>query len=284
MAIFNQFPWVNYKEYNLDWVIRTVKSALEDVSDAVSQYFADHIDTTLTQSGDAADAYATGTRIGSVQSSVTTLAGRVTTAEGTITSLDTRMTTAETAIADMETVYMYVRTAGLGSPINDYQASLQIHSGSTQAATAQAMLNDYANNRPFTLIFRILTSDEPEDYIAYNIKPNMMNDELAGLIFSAGDFTMDTGTATPEIADVYYNKIVLRDQGNADFEWVGGDFNSLLAMEEMQIPVDITIYAQNDDIHAQCSCIGKPAAQQVSVYYNYGGSEVNAVCSAGVWQ
>ena len=65
MSIFNQFPWTNFREYNLDWVIRTVQdcketvdAALADVSNAVAMYFADHIDTTLSVSGDAADAAA----------------------------------------------------------------------------------------------------------------------------------------------------------------------------------------------------------------------------------
>ena len=70
MSIFNQFPWTNFREYNLDWVIRTVQdckdtvdAALADVSNAVAMYFLDHIDTTLSVSGDAADAAATGNKI-----------------------------------------------------------------------------------------------------------------------------------------------------------------------------------------------------------------------------
>lgn len=88
MAIFNQWPWTNFREYNLDWVIRTVKScqetvasALEDVSDAVSQYFADHIDTTLSVSGDAADAAAVGGRLATINNTLTNHSGRIQTLE-----------------------------------------------------------------------------------------------------------------------------------------------------------------------------------------------------------
>lgn len=81
MAIFNQFPWTNFREYNLDWVVRTVKSALEDVYETVQTYFSDHVDTTLSVAGDAADAKKTGDEI-------TALKGRMTTAEGKITALE----------------------------------------------------------------------------------------------------------------------------------------------------------------------------------------------------
>lgn len=89
MSIFNQFPWTNFREYNLDWVIRTVQdckdtvdAALADVSNAVATYFAQHIDTTLTQAGEAADAAVTGTRISANASNITNLQGRMTTVEG----------------------------------------------------------------------------------------------------------------------------------------------------------------------------------------------------------
>lgn len=69
MSIFNQFPYTNVHEMNLDWVIKTVKNALEDVEDVVSQYFADHLDSSLSDPNKAAQAYATGQRIGNLESS-----------------------------------------------------------------------------------------------------------------------------------------------------------------------------------------------------------------------
>lgn len=88
MSIFNQFPWTNFREYNLDWVIKTVKeckatvdSALADVSNAVALYFTDHIDTTLTQSGDAADAATVGGRLTTVNNSISNHGGRILTLE-----------------------------------------------------------------------------------------------------------------------------------------------------------------------------------------------------------
>lgn len=81
MSIFNQFPWTNFREYNLDWVIRTVKDALENIYDTVQTYFSDHVDATLTIQGDAADAKKTGDEI-------TSLKGRMTSAEGSISALE----------------------------------------------------------------------------------------------------------------------------------------------------------------------------------------------------
>ena len=80
MSIFNQFPWTNFREYNLDWVIRTVKDALENIYDTATQVCADHVDDTLTIQGDAADAKKTGDEI-------TSLKNRMTTAEGTLSTL-----------------------------------------------------------------------------------------------------------------------------------------------------------------------------------------------------
>lgn len=91
MAIFNQFPWTNFREYNLDWIISkvkaltstvddlntTVENALTDVSDAVSDYFTTHIDSSLTRSGDAADAAVVGQRLTTTNNNITSLTGQV---------------------------------------------------------------------------------------------------------------------------------------------------------------------------------------------------------------
>jgi len=82
MSIFNQFPWTNFREYNLDWVIRTVQDALENIYDTATQIYADHIDATLSIQGDAADAKKTGDEINSLKGRMTTAEGKITTLEG----------------------------------------------------------------------------------------------------------------------------------------------------------------------------------------------------------
>ena len=87
MSIFNQFPWTNFREYNLDWVIRTVKDALENIYDTATQVYADRIDATLSIQGDAADAKKTGDEITSLKNRMTTAEGDITNLQGDITAL-----------------------------------------------------------------------------------------------------------------------------------------------------------------------------------------------------
>ena len=97
MSVFPSWPWTNYNNYNLDWVIKTVKEcketveeALADVSNAVATYFAEHIDTTLTRSGEAADAAAVGNRLGQLSSNISSV-------QASIPDLDVTLTSAQAA-------------------------------------------------------------------------------------------------------------------------------------------------------------------------------------------
>lgn len=97
MSVFPSWPWTNLHEDNQDWLVKTVEEcentveeALADVSDAVSTYFADHIDTTLTQSGKAADAAAVGNRLG-------TLSGNISSVQASIPELDVTLSSPQAA-------------------------------------------------------------------------------------------------------------------------------------------------------------------------------------------
>lgn len=128
MSIFNQFPWTNFREYNLDWVIKTVKSSLEDVSDAVSTYFAEHIDNTLSVSGDAADAAVTGTRIASNASNISNLQGRMTTVEGYGSDITTLQSDVAALQGVQNSIFKFVYVVNTNSSwINNY---VEIESGS----------------------------------------------------------------------------------------------------------------------------------------------------------
>lgn len=67
MSVFPSWPWSNFHEMNLDWVLKTVKSCKEavdsipsTVTTIVNNYFTAHVDDTLTVAGDAADAKTVG--------------------------------------------------------------------------------------------------------------------------------------------------------------------------------------------------------------------------------
>lgn len=108
MSVFPSWPWTNFHEMNLDWVIKTVKEcketveeALADVSNAVATYFADHIDTTLTRSGEAADAAAVGNRLGQLSNNIsnvqTTLSDDISSVQASIPELDVTLTSPQAA-------------------------------------------------------------------------------------------------------------------------------------------------------------------------------------------
>lgn len=108
MSVFPSWPWTNFHEENQSWLIKTVREcketvaeALADVSNAVATYFAGHIDTSLTQSGKAADAAAVGNRLGQLSGNIsnvqTTLSNDILSVQASIPDLDETLTSAQAA-------------------------------------------------------------------------------------------------------------------------------------------------------------------------------------------
>ena len=198
MSIFNQFPWVNYREYNLDWVIRTVKKALEDVSDAVSTYFADHIDTTLSVSGAAADAATVGSRL--------------TTINGSLTSLGTRVTTLE------NTAVHYYNFKKQGMDVN-----IIPNPQMTARTTTDALLADISNNYQYVILFEGFPAEnvcvDPDD--SDNL---LFNSTLYNVVF---DTTLPKGSFTARV-DVAAAPVVIDDTASPAVYAVG-DFATLKA-------------------------------------------------------
>lgn len=95
MSIFSQWPWVSYNEYNLDWVIKKVKSIEDNITQLVIDATSSILDATLTDPTKAAQAKVTGDEIRANASNITNLQGRMTTAEGTITADGLRITALE---------------------------------------------------------------------------------------------------------------------------------------------------------------------------------------------
>lgn len=113
MSVFPSWPWTNFHEYNLDWVIKKVKYIEEHLEEIVVDATSDMLDDTLTNPDKAAQAKVTGdairgnaadiasldTTVQGITNNVTNLTTRVTRNEGTInnllaadTSMDHRIT------------------------------------------------------------------------------------------------------------------------------------------------------------------------------------------------
>lgn len=198
MSIFNQFPWVNFQNLNLDWCVRTVKdcketvdAALQDVSNAVAQYFADHIDTTLTQSGEAADAAAVG--------------GRLTTINNTLTNYGGQLNTLRDNI-----IYVYRFT----------------NTGGTLSANAGVDVMDIIHNWQDHDPFQIYIDDLP----AYNIDIHLQvgyNDRwIINGDHVEGSFTYETYTDTGSISIHTEEAQIVRIKGTAGaYSYGYGDYS-----------------------------------------------------------
>ena len=198
MAIFSQFPWLNFHEMNLDWCIRTVKScqetvesALADVSNAVAMYFADHIDTTLTQAGDAADAAAVGSRLMTVNNTLSNHGGRIHTLENNI-------------------IYVYRFTS----------------SGGTLSANAGVDVMDIIHNWQDHEPFMIMIDDLP----AYNLDIHLQTGYNDRWIINgdhvSGSFTYETYTNTGSISIIAEEAQIVRIKGTAGaYSYGAGDYN-----------------------------------------------------------
>ena len=95
MSIFTQWPWTNFNEYNLDWVIKKVKYIEDHLAELVIDATSDILDATLTDPTKAAQAKVTGDGIRANASNITNLQGRMTTAENAITLDEGRLSALE---------------------------------------------------------------------------------------------------------------------------------------------------------------------------------------------
>ena len=198
MSIFNQFPWTNFREYNLDWVIRTVQdcketvdAALADVSNAVAMYFADHIDTTLSVSGDAADAAVVGGRLLTLNNSVSNHGGRIQTLED-----------------NMIYVYRFTNTGG----------TLSANAG----VDVMDIIHNWQDHDPFMIMI--------DDLPAYNLNINLLagyNDRwIIHGDHASGSFAYETYTDTGSISITAEDAQIVRIKGMAGaYSYGYGDYS-----------------------------------------------------------
>lgn len=163
MSVFPSWPWTNLHEENLDWLIQTVKAcktivddALADVSNAVATYFADHIDTTLTQSGEAADAAAVGNRLGALSNNIASVQASIPDLDVTLTSaqaaapaatVGSRLASIQNDITNLQTATSHhtYKITLTESPAGTYNCALTALEGMTVNQTVIQMSNDLYN-------------------------------------------------------------------------------------------------------------------------------------------
>ena len=199
MSIFNQFPWTNFREYNLDWVIRTVQdcketvdAALMDVSNAVAMYFADHIDTTLSVSGDAADAGAVGGRLLTINNTLSNHGGRIGTLEN-----------------NMIYVYRFTNTGG----------TLSANAG----VDVMDIIHNWQDHDPFMIMI--------DDLPAYNLEIHLQagyNDRwLINGDYAYGSFTFETYINTGSVGSIVEEAQIVRIRGTAGaYSYGAGDYDT----------------------------------------------------------
>lgn len=101
MAVFNQWPWTNFNDYNLDWVIKKVKYIEEHIEEIVVDATTDMLDSTLTLTDKAAQAKAAGDAIRANASNITALDTTVQGITNNVTNLTTRVSQNENSINNL---------------------------------------------------------------------------------------------------------------------------------------------------------------------------------------
>ncbi len=103
MSVFPSWPWTNYNNYNLDWVIKKVKYIEEHLEEIVVDATSDMLDDTLTNPDKAAQAKVTGDAIRANAADIASLDTTVQGAVSDISALNTRVSSAENNIVNLGT-------------------------------------------------------------------------------------------------------------------------------------------------------------------------------------
>ena len=124
MSVFPSWPWTNFHEENLDWVIKKVKYIEEHIEEIVVDATSDMLDDTLTNPDKASQAKVTGdgiranaadiasldTTVQGITNNVTNLTTRVTRNEGTINNLLAADDDLDDRLTELNNSYQGTRT------------------------------------------------------------------------------------------------------------------------------------------------------------------------------
>lgn len=199
MSVFPSWPWTNFHEYNLDWVIKQIKNLSSNASQLVSEYFSDHIDDTLTVSGDAADSKTVGDRLGNVNSSLTNLSNRV-----------------DSIVSDNVQSYQFNIESYVGG---GHYCNIEPKDNLSGGQLVYDLYSKLSAKMPVNIVVRINygTPGSPRYYYtrADVIEPLPSSGILiTGIMFTAGEFYVNYNTGTGGV--VTFKKFII-DQVNSAY-------------------------------------------------------------------
>lgn len=190
MSIFNQWPWTNFNEYNLDWVIKKVKYIEDHISELVIDATSDMLDATLTDPTKAAQAKVTGDRINQNSGEIVGLKNRMTVAEGkintdenNITDLQGRMTIAEGRLTSQYSTLLThdARITTNANDITALQGRMTTAENNITAIDGRVDALDAAQPLVFTFSVYRDTTSLPDPFMACSLQfsPNTLATLLA---------------------------------------------------------------------------------------------------------
>lgn len=199
MSVFPSWPWTNFHEENLDWLISQVKKLSSNASQIVSKYFSDHIDDTLTVSGDAADSKTVGDRLGTVNSSLTNLSNRV-----------------DSIVSDNVQSYQFNIEPYVGG---GHYCNIEPKDGLSGGQLVLDLYSKLSAKMPVNVVVRINygTAGSPKYYYtrADVIEPLPSSGiVITGIMFTAGEFYVNYNTGTGGVAT--FKKFII-DQVNSAY-------------------------------------------------------------------
>lgn len=248
MSVFPSWPWTNYNNYNLDWIIKKVSSIEEHIEELVIDATGDILDDTLTDPDKAAQAKAAGDAIRANASNITNLGSQITELNNRyldtvsdVTNLTRRVSSAENDIsglgdADDALSDRITALEGTVNAVKDYVFSIYEYTGANDPfyiCTMEdspnginSLLSDLNGRIPVN-VKAIINYGGMTGSRVSNLTTVRVSGEIHGVEFDAGDFHcrfLDSNT----MGTAYFNKVYIsvnRTTGTASL--VKGDCMTL---------------------------------------------------------
>jgi len=267
MSVFPSWPWTNFNNYNLDWVIKKVKYIEEHIEEIVVDATTDMLDDTLTNPDKPAQAKAAGdgiranaaqitsvnnslsSSIAAVDATVQALNSRYLGTVGDVNALTTRVNNAETNISDLGDAdeALSDRITALEGSVNavkDYVFNIYLYTGSNDPFyvctmedspnTINSLLSDL-NGRVPVNVKAVISDNGIVSSRVGNLTTVLVGNEIHGVEFDAGEFHcrfLDSNTR----GSAYFRNVVITSTSGGSGVYTKGDYFSVA-----NYPADVAI-------------------------------------------